>query len=116
MKYSLDSFSSIVGLERSQIVGIVNKASEELIKMATGGEPLWIRSFETGREILNYDEYLKEFSVENFTKNRPTGASVEASRDSGVVFMDLPTLVQHFMDAVIIYHFIATPETLQKEF
>ncbi|KAK1362906.1 Homeobox-leucine zipper protein GLABRA 2 [Heracleum sosnowskyi] len=99
MKCSLDSFSSIVGLERSQIVGIVDKATEELIKMATGGEPLWIRSFETGREILNYDEYLKEFSVENFTKNRPTGSSVEASRDSGVVFMDLPTLVQHFMDA-----------------
>uniref|UniRef100_A0A164URM1 START domain-containing protein n=1 Tax=Daucus carota subsp. sativus TaxID=79200 RepID=A0A164URM1_DAUCS len=99
MKCSSDAFSDIFGLERSQIVEIVNKATEELIKMATKGEPLWIKSFETGREILNYDEYLKILPVKNFTKKWPNGSSVEASRDSGVVFMDLPTLVQYFMDA-----------------
>lgn len=74
--------------------------------MATRGEPLWIRSFETGREILNYDEYMKEFSVENLTKPRAKGSSVEASRDSGVVFMDPLTLVQCFMDVVRNYHTI----------
>lgn len=97
---TLDSYSGIFGLEKLKPTEIANKATEELIKMATGGEPLWIRSFETGREILNYDEYMKEFSVQNLMKRRPKGSSVEASRDSGVVFMDLPTLVQRFMDVV----------------
>ena len=112
MKCSSDAFSDIFGLERSQIVEIVDKATEELIKMATKGEPLWIKSFETGREILNYDEYLKILPVKNFTKKWPNGSSVEASRDSGVVFMDLPTLVQYFMDAVIKNHIIANSQTL----
>ncbi|KAL8113836.1 hypothetical protein AgCh_020937 [Apium graveolens] len=95
---SLESYGGIFGLEKLQPIEIANKATEELIKMATRGEPLWIRSFETGREILNYDEYMKDFSIQNLMKRRPNGSSVEASRDSGVVFMDLPTLVQCFMD------------------
>lgn len=72
---------------------------EELIKMATMGEPLWLRSFETGREILNYDEYVKEFAVENSSSGKPK-RSIEASRDTGVVFVDLPRLVQSFLDVV----------------
>lgn len=78
---------------------IVNQAMEELIKMATVGEPLWLRSFETGREILNYDEYMKEFAVENSDNGRPK-RSIEASRETGVIFVDLPRLVQCFLDAV----------------
>jgi len=78
---------------------IVNQAMEELIKMATMGEPLWLRSFETGREILNYDEYVKEFAVENSSSGKPK-RSIEASRDTGVVFVDLPRLVQSFLDVV----------------
>lgn len=78
---------------------IVNQAMEELTKMATAGEPLWIRSVETGREILNYDEYMKEFSIENSSNARPK-RSIEASRETGVVFVDLPRLVQSFMDVV----------------
>lgn len=78
---------------------IVNQAMEELTKMATAGEPLWIRSVETGREILNYDEYMKEFSIENSSNTRPK-RSIEASRETGVVFVDLPRLVQSFMDVV----------------
>lgn len=82
---------------------IVNQALEELIKMATMGEPLWLRSFETGREILNYDEYVKEFAVENSSSGKPK-RSIEASRDTGVVFVDLPRLVQSFLDVVRIYN------------
>ncbi|WOH10772.1 hypothetical protein DCAR_0730242 [Daucus carota subsp. sativus] len=93
----------------SQIVGIVNKSIEELIKMATEGEPLWIKSFETGREVLNYEEYLKDCSVENFARKWPNGSSIEASRDSGVVLLDLPTLVQYFMDAMFAELQMPTP-------
>lgn len=74
---------------------------EELKKMATAGEPLWVRSVETGREILNYDEYVKEFSVEGLnSSNGKPKRSIEASRESGVVFIDLPWLVERFMDVV----------------
>lgn len=80
---------------------IVNQAMEELTKMATAGDPLWIRSVETGREILNYDEYVKEFSIKNATNNGRPKRSIEASRETGVVFVDLPRLVQSFVDVVI---------------
>ncbi|XP_021627145.1 homeobox-leucine zipper protein GLABRA 2 isoform X2 [Manihot esculenta] len=94
---SLDFYTGIFGLEKSRIMEVVNQAMEELIKMATAGEPLWIRSVETGREILNYDEYMKEFGVQNPSSGRPK-RSIEASRETGVVFMDLPRLVQSFND------------------
>ena len=80
---------------------IVKQAMEELTKMATAGDPLWIRSVETGREILNYDEYMKEFpAVKNATNNGRPKRSIEASRETGVVFVDLPRLVQSFVDVV----------------
>ncbi|KAH7547268.1 hypothetical protein FEM48_Zijuj01G0291800 [Ziziphus jujuba var. spinosa] len=96
---SLDFYTGIFGLEKSRIMEIVNQATEELKTMATAGEPLWVRSVETGREILNYDEYTKEFSVETPSSGggRPK-RSIEASREIGAVFMDLPRLVQSFMD------------------
>ncbi|XP_038717571.1 homeobox-leucine zipper protein GLABRA 2-like isoform X2 [Tripterygium wilfordii] len=94
---SLDFYTGIFGLEKSRIMEIVNQALEELRKMATAGEPLWIRSLETGREILNYDEYVKEFKVEHSSNEMPR-RSIEASRETGVAFVDLPKLVQSFMD------------------
>lgn len=99
IKSSLDFYTGIFGLDESRIMDVVNQAMEELIKMATTGEPLWLRSFETGREILNYDEYLKEFGGENSDNDRPK-RSIEASRDTGVVFADLHSIVQCFLDAV----------------
>ncbi|XP_027906440.1 homeobox-leucine zipper protein GLABRA 2-like isoform X2 [Vigna unguiculata] len=94
---SLDFYNGVFGLEKSRIMEIVNRASEELIKMANMGEPLWVRSVETGREILNYDEYVKEFAAENSSSDKPK-TFIEASRDSEVVFMDLPHLLQTFLD------------------
>ncbi|KAL5575171.1 hypothetical protein UlMin_016870 [Ulmus minor] len=95
---SLDFYTGIFGLEKSRIMEIVNQAMDELVKMATAGEPLWVRSVETGREILNYDVYLKEFGVND---NNPSGGprrTIEASREVGGVFVDLPKLVQSFLD------------------
>ncbi|KAK9282460.1 hypothetical protein L1049_005378 [Liquidambar formosana] len=94
---SLEFYTGIFGLEKTRIMEIVNQAMEELKKMATAGDPLWIRSLETGREILNYDEYMKEFSIETSSNGR-SKRSIEASRETGVVFVDLPKLVQSFMD------------------
>ncbi|KAK7381653.1 hypothetical protein VNO80_00199 [Phaseolus coccineus] len=94
---SLNFYNGVFGLEKSRIMEIVNRATEELIKMANMGGPLWVRSVETGREILNYDEYVKEFAVENSCSEKPK-TFIEASRDSEVVFMDLPHLLQTFLD------------------
>ncbi|KAL9387801.1 hypothetical protein Peur_020925 [Populus x canadensis] len=95
---SLDFYTGIFGLDKTRITEIANQAMEELKKMATAGEPLWIRSVETGREILNYDEYTKEFGSENSSNNGRPKRSIEASRETRVVFVDLPRLVQSFMD------------------
>nr|ALU58320.1 homeobox-leucine zipper protein GLABRA2 [Mesembryanthemum crystallinum] len=94
---SLDLYTGVFGIDKSKIMDVVDKALEELKQMATSGEPLWVRSVETGREILNYDEYSKEFSVERSSGGQPK-RSIEASRESRVVFVDLPRLVQSFMD------------------
>ncbi|CAN6441641.1 unnamed protein product [Victoria cruziana] len=93
----IDYCTGFFGLEKSKVVELVNAAMEELVKMATAGEPLWVRSVETGRDILNYDEYVRRFSPE--TAGEGPRRSVEASRESCVVFMDAPKLVQAFMDA-----------------
>ncbi|OIW03810.1 hypothetical protein TanjilG_30086 [Lupinus angustifolius] len=96
-KSCLEFYTGNFGVDKSRIMEKVNQAMEELIKMATIGEPLWFRSVETGREILNYDEYMKEFAIENSNSERPK-RSIEASRESGVVFVDLPRLLQSFLD------------------
>lgn len=96
---SFEFYTGNPGLEKTRIMDAVNRAVDELRKMASHGEPLWIRSYETGREILNYDEYRKEFCVENYNSMQPR-KSVEASRESALIFVDLPWLVQTFMDAV----------------
>ncbi|KAL8465905.1 hypothetical protein ACS0TY_035137 [Phlomoides rotata] len=95
---SLDFYKGSSGLEKSHIMDAAYRALEELRKMASQGEPLWIRSNETGREILNYDEYRKEFCDESYMSLQP-GKYVEASRESGVVFGDLPGLILAFMDS-----------------
>lgn len=95
---SLDLYTGVFGIDKSKIMDSVDKALEELKKMATLGEPLWVTSVETGREILNYDEYLKEFPLESSSGGGKPRRSVEASRESSVVFVDLPRLVQSFMD------------------
>ncbi|CAI9767185.1 unnamed protein product [Fraxinus pennsylvanica] len=93
----LDFSTGIFGLETSRIMEAVEKAKDELKKMATSSEPLWIRSYETGREILNYDAYMKEFPTENSSIGQPK-TCIEASRETGIIFVDLPRLIQSFMD------------------
>ena len=102
---SLDFYTGIFGLDKSRIMETANQAMDELKKMATAGEPLWIRSVETGREILNYDEYTKVFGSEDSSVNGRPKRSIEASRETGVVFIDVPRLVQSFMDVVRYYNY-----------
>ncbi|EPS72936.1 hypothetical protein M569_01817, partial [Genlisea aurea] len=93
------SGTSRLEMEKPRLMEVVNQATEELRRMATHGEPLWVRSYETGREILNYDVYVKEFPPhEALSDSSEQKKSIEASRDSRTIFVHLPWLVQSFMD------------------
>ncbi|TYK08556.1 multicellular trichome development class IV homeodomain-leucine zipper transcription factor [Cucumis melo var. makuwa] len=96
----LDFYTGIFGLEKSRIMEKVDEAVEELKTMAGAGDPLWVRSVETGREILNYDEYLKTFRFNNNNSNTRNclKTHIEASRETALVFMEPSRLVQSFMD------------------
>ncbi|KAK9102701.1 hypothetical protein Sjap_019955 [Stephania japonica] len=96
-KSLMDYYSGVFGLQKSRVMEKVDHAVEELKRMATAGEPLWIRSIETGREILNYDEYINTFSPD-LSNNGYVKRSIEVSRETSVIFVDLPRLLQAFMD------------------
>ncbi|XP_051147479.1 homeobox-leucine zipper protein GLABRA 2-like [Andrographis paniculata] len=98
-KSSLDFHAGSFGLEKTRILDAANRAMDELHKMATHKERLWIKSYETGREILNYDEYMKECLGNHNTSVMQAKKSIEASRESAIIFVDLPWLIQSFMDA-----------------
>jgi homeobox-leucine zipper protein len=101
----LENYKGLFGLDKSRILAVVETAMDELVKMASSGEPLWVRSIETGRDILNYDEYLHEFAG-CARKDCSFWNTVEASRESGVVFLEMNHLVQALLDVVYYYDWI----------
>ncbi|XP_078432145.1 HD-ZIP IV family of homeobox-leucine zipper protein with lipid-binding START domain-containing protein isoform X2 [Wolffia australiana] len=95
---SVDYYRGFSGVEKSKILEHVEQATVEMTRLATTGEPLWVKSLQSGREILNYEEYLREFSGGN-SANLQGGRYIEASRETGVVILDVERLVKSFIDA-----------------
>lgn len=62
---NLEKSKSILGMEKGRVMMIGKRAIEEVVKMGDSDEPLWVRSVETGRELLNYDVYMKELAAGN---------------------------------------------------
>ncbi|XP_071683573.1 homeobox-leucine zipper protein ROC9 [Lolium perenne] len=92
----------LTGRDKQSILELVGRALEELKAMSSSGEPLWVRSMETGRDILNYDEYVRLFRRDDDDagdQDQRGTWSVEASREGGVVYLDTTQLVHAFMDA-----------------
>ncbi|TVU35032.1 hypothetical protein EJB05_16898, partial [Eragrostis curvula] len=60
---SLDDYvaGGLLGLDKARILELAVRAMDELTAMCSAGEPLWVRSVETGRDVLNYDEYVRLF-------------------------------------------------------
>ncbi|KAG8488953.1 hypothetical protein CXB51_016955 [Gossypium anomalum] len=85
------------GVERSMFLELALAAMDELVKMAQTDEPLWIRSLEGGREILNHDEYSRMFTP--CIGIKPAGFLTEASRQTGVVIINSLALVETLMDS-----------------
>ncbi|KAL6614477.1 hypothetical protein ACP70R_036747 [Stipagrostis hirtigluma subsp. patula] len=99
---SLDDYAGdggLLGHDKTRILELAGGALDELATMCSSGEPLWVLSVETGRDVLNYDEYLRVFQRDDDSGDRwGTGWSVEASRETGVVYLDTAQLVRAFMD------------------
>nr|GMD62040.1 homeobox-leucine zipper protein ANTHOCYANINLESS 2 [Ipomoea batatas] len=84
-------------LERSMYLELALAAMDELVKMAQADEPLWVRSMEEGREILNQEQYVKTFTP--CIGLRPNGFVSEASRETGMVIINSMALVETLMDS-----------------
>ena len=85
-------------VERSMFLELALAAMDELVKMAQTSDPLWIRSIEGGREILNHEEYLRTFTP--CIGLKPNGFVSEASRETGTVIINSLALVETLMDSV----------------
>lgn len=85
-------------LERSMYLELALTAMDELVKMAQTDEPLWLRSLEGGREVLNHEEYMRTFTP--CIGMKPNGFVTEASRETGMVIINSLALVETLMDAV----------------
>lgn len=85
-------------IERSMFLELALAAMDELVKMAQTDEPLWVRSLEGGREMLNHEEYVRTFTP--CIGLRPNGFVTEATRETGMVIVNSLVLVETLMDSV----------------
>ncbi|CAM8925095.1 unnamed protein product [Rhodiola kirilowii] len=84
-------------LERSMLLEVALAAMDELIKLAQCNEPLWVKSSEGVRDILNGEEYMRTFTP--CMGMKPNGYVTEASRETGVVIINSLALVETLMDS-----------------
>ncbi|KAL2533075.1 Homeobox-leucine zipper protein HDG11 [Abeliophyllum distichum] len=88
---------SISDMDKSLMADVAGNAMDELIRLLQTNEPLWMKSTNDGREILNLENYERIFPRHNNQLKNPN-IRIEASRDSGVVIMNGLALVDMFMD------------------
>lgn len=90
----------ISDMDKSLMSDIAANAMEELLRLLQTNEPLWIKSTNDGKDVLNLESYERIFPKPNNTHFKSPNVRVEASRDSGVVIMNGLALVDMFMDPV----------------
>ncbi|KAJ8752539.1 hypothetical protein K2173_004827 [Erythroxylum novogranatense] len=88
----------ISDMDKSLMTDIASNAMEELLRLLQTNEPLWFKSPTDGRDVLNLDSYQRIFPRAS-THAKNVSVRTEASRDSVVVVMNGPTLVDMFMDS-----------------
>ena len=86
--------------ERSMLIDLALSAMEELMKMAQGDSPLWIKPVDGENEVLNLEEYAR--IVPPCLGPKPDGYVTEATRHSGVVMINSLALIEILMDVVCI--------------
>ncbi|KAG6754494.1 hypothetical protein POTOM_042533 [Populus tomentosa] len=81
--------------DRSIFVDLALAAMDELIKMTQIESPVWIKSLDGGKEVLNHEEYMRTFPR---LGKKPSNFVTEATRESGVVPVNILALVEKLMD------------------
>jgi homeobox-leucine zipper protein len=84
--------------ERSMLIDLALVAMNELIKLSEPESPLWIKSSDTGKDVLNIEEYGRNGSP--FNTPIPNGYTTEATREIGLLYTNTTALVETFLDAV----------------
>lgn len=89
---------AISDMDKPLMNEIALTAMDELLRLLHTNEPLWTRT-DGCRDVLNLGSYDNVFPrSSNRVKNH--NLRVEASRSSGIVFMNAMALVDMFMDCV----------------
>ncbi|GAB2244988.1 hypothetical protein Droror1_Dr00000481 [Drosera rotundifolia] len=94
------STANVSGVERSlerSVLELALSAMDELVKLAQTDDPLWLKTSEGGRDILNQEEYVRSFGRSIGLK--PSGYVTEASRETGMVIINSLALVETLMDS-----------------
>lgn len=87
--------------DKSLAMELALSSMDELVKMCTTGEPLWIRApNDSGKEVLNVEEYSRMFPWPVGVKQNGNELRIEATRSNAVVIMNSITLVDAFLDTV----------------
>ncbi|CAD5317086.1 unnamed protein product [Arabidopsis thaliana] len=89
---------AISDMDKPIMTGIALTAMEELLRLLQTNEPLWTRT-DGCRDILNLGSYENVFPRSS-NRGKNQNFRVEASRSSGIVFMNAMALVDMFMDCV----------------
>ena len=90
-----------VGHDKTKFLELAGRALDELTTMCSSGQPLWVRSVETGRDVLSCDEYARLFRHHDDDSGDRRGVwSVETSRETGVMYCNATKLVGAFVDVV----------------
>ncbi|KAF8379038.1 hypothetical protein HHK36_028465 [Tetracentron sinense] len=85
--------------EKSLALELAISAIDELVKMCQSTKPLWTRSSDNSREVLDVEEHARMFPWPMNLKQHSSEFRKEATRDSTVVIMNSITLVDAFLDA-----------------
>ncbi|KAL6579750.1 hypothetical protein OROMI_007774 [Orobanche minor] len=80
------------------MANVAANAMDELIRLLQSNEPLWLKSADGSREMLDFESYERNFQGPYGHLKSPD-IRIEASRDSGVVVMNSSALVDMFLDS-----------------
>lgn len=95
--------SGLMEHEKPMALELAMSAMDELVRMCRTNEPLWVRSGNAAKEMLDVGEHARMFPWPMSLKQSHNEFQTEATRGSAVVIMNSITLVDAFLDAVSIH-------------
>ncbi|XP_057950555.1 homeobox-leucine zipper protein ANTHOCYANINLESS 2-like [Malania oleifera] len=91
------STTATTSLEKSMLLELAITAVNELFGLVETDSPLWVKTLDGGKEVLNHEEYRKKFFP--CIGSKPRSFVTEATRETGIVNINSLALVETLMDA-----------------